>query len=247
MAVGVLLLSTHANGAVVCAKASKKGQIKKITLRPACIGKETSLTSKDLPPSGALVRDANGQEVGAVDNSGDVLWRHNGQLFAFRLRKDGPQKARSDFEVYLNPYFGNYYLTPDCSGQPYQGSLGHSIEEANEEGANTVIPRVLVSETGTKGYYYTDGAISVDASVEPIYYGIVRYTDTGTPTCDVGDAPVGDPFPCDPKLFCQGIPLPASCSCIKCCHLGNSSGTRILIPQRSVDLPVFAAPFSIER
>jgi len=248
VAVGVLLLSANADAAVVCAKANKKGKIKRITLRSACIGKETSLTSKDLPPSGPLLRDASGQEVGAVGSYGDVLWLQNGQAFGFYVRKDGAGgRVRSDFEGSLHRR--NDYLTSDCSGQAFHDVTFYgSIELANDVGANYLVPYLEeINEAGTKGYYYTDGVIAVDAAAQPIYAGRVQYTDTGTAACDVSDTPVGGAFSCDPKLFCGGFPLAASCSCIKCCHLEANSGMFALAPRKSVDLPAFAAPFTLER
>lgn len=245
VAMGILLLSTGANAAVVCQKANKKGVVKKIALRSECLKKETALTSGDLPASGPLVKDANGAEVGALVWNDFVIRIQDGRTLLINVRKDGLDKTLigSDFANF-------FYLTPDCSGQPYfYGSP--PLEGQQDALANGVVRPVQVSETGTKGYFVEDGALVHDAAVTKIYGGYVASSNTGAATCFGGDTAVGSSQACDSKSFCGSDPTTLmaypSCQCINCCSLNSAAGKYVLIPVKTVDFPAFVAPFTVER
>src|SRR5439155_25650460 len=71
--------------AAVCVTKSKKGVIKKVTIRETCAKKETAMPASGLLQRGPHVLDSGGKEVGALVDRGSVSRQIGTQLVTFRV------------------------------------------------------------------------------------------------------------------------------------------------------------------
>jgi len=225
--------------AAVCVVKTKKGVIKKVTIREACAKKETAVPASDLLQQGPHVIDSGGKEVGALQ-SGDTVLRQVGDKFVtFSVNSQGIVTPVSDSQ------YGFTYQGSQCTGTPYSQDVS-TVDD------NALSFDVSVSADGKTGYYaMSSETAKLSGNLAQAYFVSECVTPPGTPvtaTCGSSDTALGPAHSCDPKKL--GQDPTAQCSCIDCCGTFTitAPGTFTTYPVHTVDLSgVGTPPFKVER
>ena len=225
--------------AAVCVTKSKKGVIKKVTIRETCAKKETAMPASGLLQQGPHVLDSGGKEVGALVDRDSVLRQIGTQVVTFSVNSKGIVTPVSDSQ-YAFTYQGS-----QCSGTPHSSDVATVDDDA-------LTVSVSPSADGKTGYYIMSSEVTkLTGALAQKDFQSVCVTPPNSPvtaTCPSGETALGPASACDPRKLHQDPT--AQCSCIDCCLTFTTTPPSVLQtnPVRTVDLGgVGTPPFKIER